>query len=444
MPAKEAKSSARPRVLGNVDHLGSDVAVKKWEAPDAAELVETPDVPENGGRGWELEAPGQPQEKLPEGVAEDSTHAFIFRHPQETAAVLRTILRSAEVGSSDGPLAGMSARQLVAAFLRTTGQRIGSRVVGHLDPEEQMMAVQGIALEGEATRQAGMHVLEQVRQRIISGDYVDRGGREFATGLLQRAFGAGRARTIVSRALDGDEVDLDPIHRLGAEVLASFISHEHPQSIAMILLQLDPPKAAGVISRLPEQLQGDVAYRMATSAEVAPEIVARVWESFTATLQCADNAVGGSQSEDESATAGRRLHHVAQMLNWSGASPERTVLNHLDATDPQLAEAVRSLMFTFADLIKLPEHELGILAREIDQHDLVISLKAAGENLREKLLRTLSEQARNDVREQLDSIGPMRLGEVEEAQLRIVQKTRQLEEQGKVTLVRGDAGEPFV
>ena len=448
MAAKEVQVDSGHSLLGNKDHLGSEAKVKKWEAPTLAQVDKMPALPESAERGWDTEElvtdADVEQEQLPEGVAESSTHAFVFRHACQAAAVLRTILRGEEVGA-DGPLAGMTARQMVAAFLRTLGERIGSRVIGHLDPDEQVATVQGIAHDAETTRQTDMHVLEQVRQRIVSGDYIDRGERGFATRLLKRAMSDGQARNIVDRALGVEEPVADPFPGFTAEVLALFVCHEHPQTIALILGQLDSTRAAEVISRLPEAIQGDVAYRMATSEVVSPGAVERALEGFEHGLRCSDGPFAGPRTQHEKATArSRRLKAVADILNRCSSSSEGTVLNHLDSQDPELADEVRNLMFTFGDIVMMTDRDIQVLLREIEQKDLVVALKAAEEEFKEKLLRNLSEQVRNEIREEMEFIGPMRLADVDEVQLRIVQQVRQLEEQGKVTIVRGDSDEQFV
>jgi flagellar motor switch protein FliG len=135
---------------------------------------------------------------------------------------------------------------------------------------------------------------------------------------------------------------------------------------------------------------------------------------------------------------------VADLLNLTGSSVEKNVLDAMDAQAPEVAEAVRNLMFVFNDISKLTDRELQLLMRETDQKDLVIALKAANPQAAEKLLSNMSERVRTFVVDELKFLGPMRLSEVEEVQLRIVQKVRQLEEKGQLTIVRGDADDSFV
>ena len=135
---------------------------------------------------------------------------------------------------------------------------------------------------------------------------------------------------------------------------------------------------------------------------------------------------------------------IADILNLTGSSVEKSVLDNMDAHDPEVAEAVRNLMFVFGDLVKLTDREIQTLMREVDQNDLVVALKTASEELKNKILGNMSERVRNFITEEMEFLGPMRVSEVEEVQLRIVQQVRQLEEQGQITIVRGDTDDQFV
>ena len=132
------------------------------------------------------------------------------------------------------------------------------------------------------------------------------------------------------------------------------------------------------------------------------------------------------------------------MLNLTGSSVEKSVLDNIDAQDPEVAETVRNMMFVFDDVSTLTDREIQTVLREVEQKDLVIALKAASEDVKEKILGNMSDRVRNFIEEEMEFLGPMRLSEVEEVQLRIVQKIRQLEEQGQVNIVRGATQDTFV
>ena len=446
MAANEMKANARGRILGNKNRLDVGSAVQRWIAPSAAQVDQLPEQPEAAERGWPVEVSVRPwrppQEELPWDTAEDSIHAFIFHHLQETSSVLRTMLGAEETGAADGPLAGLTARQMVSAFLHALNEGVRVRLTGYLRHDELVAVVQGIAEDAVPTHQTGMHVLEQVRQRILTGDYLAGSGRGLASQLLERRMGKGRARVILDRTFGTFEPQLDVLDGVSSAALAPFISPEHPQTIALILRQLPAELAAGVISRLPEQVQADVAVRMATSELVSPATLKRVWEGFIDTVRGTES--GDPWNQHDLAIARERcVKTVADMLNFAPASSERAVLNHLDAVD-SLGDAVRNIMFTFADIIKLSDREMQIVLRQTSKEELVVAFKSAEVALIEKFLSNMSERVRDEVREEMAAIGPMRLSEIEEVQLRIVQKVRQLEEQGEVVIVHGHCGDPFV
>ncbi|MCC7265671.1 MAG: hypothetical protein IT369_24450 [Candidatus Latescibacteria bacterium] len=218
--------------------------------------------------------------------------------------------------------------------------------------------------------------------------------------------------------------------RLGqapAQQIAPMLAHEHPQTLALILSQLEPAKAAGILHHLPEGLQADVAYRIATMENVPPA----TFDTLRASLELGLRAILGSDLE----AGGPKV--LADLLNLSGASTEKRVLEQMDAQKPEIAEAVRNLMFVFADIARMTDHDIQVLLREVDQKDLVMALKGAGEELTERFLSNMSAQVRTFITEEMQFIGSVRQSEVDETRLRIVQQVRQLEERGQVKIVRG-------
>jgi flagellar motor switch protein FliG len=181
-------------------------------------------------------------------------------------------------------------------------------------------------------------------------------------------------------------------------------------------------------------MQADVAFRIATMENITPATLKEIEVALELSLR---DMLGGNQD-----VGGPRV--VADMLNLTGSSVEKNVLDQMDGQDPEIAEAVRNLMFTFADINKLTDRELQILLRELDQKDLVIALKAAEEELKDKILGNLSERVRQFITDEMEFLGPMRLSEVEEVQMRVVRQVRRLEEQGQVTIARGDTDDTFV
>lgn len=203
-------------------------------------------------------------------------------------------------------------------------------------------------------------------------------------------------------------------------LLAMYLSREEPKSIGLVLSHLDALLSASVLNKLPEEMQGDVILYMASGnfdESVSQEVNAILLKEIL-------NAAGGPKI-------------AALLLNETGRSAERRVLEHLNAQDPKLAEDVRNQMFTFDDIAKMPNREIQIILKAVDEKNLVIALMGASEEMLNRICANLSEETRNKIEEQMESSKPILTSDVEEVQLRIVQTVRQLEEEGKVTIVRG-------
>ena len=214
-----------------------------------------------------------------------------------------------------------------------------------------------------------------------------------------------------------------------------FISEEHPQIISLILSQLDSTQAAGVLNGLPEELQSDVAFRIAQMDNISPQTLRELEDSLAHELQA---ILSGQITEIGDPKA------VAEILNSTGRSTEKAVLERLDAQDPELAEEVRNQMFVFDDISNLTDREIQMILREVDSKDLAVALKGASEEMQDRVLSNMSERVGTMLREEMQFSGPTRMSDVEEVQLRIVQTVRQLEEAGQVTVVRGDTSDVFV
>ena len=330
--------------------------------------------------------------------------------------------------------AEIPAMQKVGILFVALGQETAGEVMKFLTDYEIEEITQALANLKNVSVEQQDKVMEEFEQHLLAGERVSSGGMDFARGALERAVGPRKAEEILDRVASTVSSGFYILKNVAPEQVAPFISHEHPQTIGLILSQLDPAQGAGILAQLPERIQSDVAYRIATMENITPAILKEIEEALEAALR---DILGGNQD-----VGGPKV--VADILNLTGSSVEKNVLDQMDAQDPEVAESVRNLMFTFADISKLTDRELQVLLREVDQKDLVVALKTAEEELKDKILGNMSERVRTFITEEMEFLGPMRLSEVEEVQLRIVQQVRQLEDQGQVTLVRGDAAASFV
>ena len=422
--------------------MSADTAKKHQDIRPVVWPTEEPEVsppPERPVKHVEPEVSEAVDERpgLPAGVLEDSSHAFVYRHAGEAAAVVRTLIRRDEgAGTDQGPLVGMTTRQIVAALLSGLGVEVGGAVVGHLKyGEKDAEYVAGaLAAEPEATHATAMAALEMVRQRIVAGDYLIDGGPAYAHELLEAAHGGYRADRLMQRGTRTTEPRYYWLKQVPPERLAPFISHEHPQTQALILSQLDPMLSGAVLALLPERLQSDVSYRVATLQNVTPAALEEIDEALEHGLR---DVIGQSQM-----VGGPKV--LADTLNCAGAKAESNVLNQIDAQDPEVAESVRNMMFVFADLAKMTNRELGEVAGAVDAKVMATAMKVTEDQLRERILANAGESRRAEIQKEIDQLDALRLSQVEEAQLRVVQHTRQLEEHGKVTLVRGEPDDRII
>ena len=322
----------------------------------------------------------------------------------------------------------------IAIIMVALGEEISGEVMKHLSEYEVEEITQAIASLKSLSSDIVDRALEDFEQHLMAGEWVSQGGADFARAALERAVGPRKAQEILERVTNKVSSGFYILKNVAAEQIAPFISHEHPQTVALILSQLDAPQASGILANLPERMQSDVAYRIATMENITPAIIKQIEESLESSLR---DILGGNQD-----VGGPKV--VADMLNMTGSSTEKNVLDRMDGQDPEVAEAVRNEMFIFEDIGKLTDREIQTLMRDVDQKDLVIALKAASNDLKDKVLGNMSEKVRTFITEEMEFLGPMRLSEVAEVQLRIVQQVRQLEEQGQITIVRGDADDTFV
>ena len=333
-----------------------------------------------------------------------------------------------------GEEAELPMMQKVAILFVALGETVSGEVMKHLSDQEIEEITQAIAGLKNIHTEIMDSVLEEFEQSLLAGDWISNGGLDYARQMLVRGLGEGKAQEILDRVSSRVTSGFYMLKNVAADQIAPFISNEHPQTIALILSQLDSAQAAGIIAQLPERLQPDVAYRVATMENISPNVIQEIEESLEQSLR---DILRGNEE-----VGGPKV--VADILNLTGSTVEKNVLEQMDGQDPEVAESVRNLMFVFEDIVKLTDREIQALLGEVDQKDLVVALKGASEDLKEKLLGNMSARVRTFITEELEFQGPMRLSEVEEVQLRIVQQVRQMEEQGQITIMSGDSDDAFV
>lgn len=321
--------------------------------------------------------------------------------------------------------------------MASLGPQAASQVLGALTETEIEQLTLDLANLGTIDSELREAVMEEFHQMILANRYVTQGGIEHARTLLEAALGPERALEILARLQSNlQDVPFVFLKKADPGQIISFIQDEHPQTIALILAHLDPAVAAVVISALPQQVRSDVVLRIATMDRTAPDIVReveRVLERKMASVFSQGFTFAGGVKD------------VAEILNRTDRATEKAIMADLSERDPELADEIGRLMFTFEDLIHVEDSGIQKALREIEQKDLALALKAANEEVTQKILKNMSERAREMIKEEMEYMGPVRLRNVEEAQQKIVGVIRRLEESGEIIIAgRGGGAEDEV
>ena len=257
-------------------------------------------------------------------------------------------------------------------------------------------------------------------------------GRDFVLSTL----GEERAKTVLGQlsVLEGSRT-LEALELVDPRTLANFLVNEHPQTVALILAHLESNKKCEVLKRLPESIQTEVVLRIANLDFISPNLIAQVDEVLKqelATLGSIDTQqLGGVQP-------------IAEMLNVMDKTSEQNIMARVEEKDPQLAEEIRKLMFVFEDIIYIDDRGMQMLLKDVSNDKLVIALKSAPEEIRDKIFRNISQRAAQLLKEDLEAMGPVRLTDVEVAQQEIVNVAKRLETEGKIIISRGGEADALV
>jgi flagellar motor switch protein FliG len=323
-----------------------------------------------------------------------------------------------------------------AILMISLGSELAANVLKHCDEadiERVTLAIFNMQTIPAAVRDA---VVDECLELTKTSAAVLDGGEEYARELLTRTFGSQHAIEFLER-LAGKSLErpFEFLDTVDPAQLASSLANEHPQTIALILCYLTPKKVAAVLANLDEELQSEVAARIATMDRISPDIVSEVQTGLR-------RKMASFLAREYSSIGG--VNFLVRVLNQVDRSTERAILENLERLDPSMAEAVRRNMFVFEDIVQLDDRSIQRVLREVDSRDLVLALKGSNEEVRQAVFRNLSSRAAQTLREDLEALGPVRLRNVEEAQQRIVNVIRKLEEAEEIVIARGSQDELIV
>ncbi len=278
--------------------------------------------------------------------------------------------------------------------------------------------------------------LQEFYELCLAQNYISDGGIDYARQVLEKAFGAPKANQMISHITESLHVhSFEFLRKADPKHLLSFIQNEHPQTIALILLYTTAEQAAAVLSELPREKQVDVAMRIATMDRTSPQIVKEVetvLERKLSTLTSASlTELGGVKS-------------VAEILNRVDRSTEQTILEEFHKVNPELSEEVKRRLFVFEDIVYIDARGIQRFLREINTKDLALALKGANQDVADLIMNNMTKRMQDTVKEDIEYLGPVRVSEVEEAQQKIVQVIRKLEETNEIVINRGGKDEILV
>lgn len=335
--------------------------------------------------------------------------------------------------ASGSAVTGLGVRK-AAILLIQMGKDRAAQVMSHLsDAEVEGISAEIARLDSVSASETGL-VLSEFHDLATAHAHITQGGFNFAKQLLEQSLGPERAKEIMERLHAASvQMPFQFLHRADPAQLRGFIADEHPQVIALVLAYMAADKASLLLSGLPAHQQAVVAHRIAVMDRTSPEIVRTVEtileRKLSSMLQPAEvSRVGG-------------VDPLVNIINRSDRPTERQIVEGLEGLDAALADEVKSRMFMFEDIVGLDDRSVQQVLRQVDTAELALALKGVSESVRAKITSNLSERAAENLLDEVEMLGAVRLAQVEEAQQGVIRTIRQLEEQGQIMVRRGNDDE---
>ncbi|AHG87723.1 flagellar motor switch protein FliG [Gemmatirosa kalamazoonensis] len=331
----------------------------------------------------------------------------------------------------------ISGRQKIAIVCMAVGAEAAAKLTSGLSPDEAELVTYEIARMDRVAPETMEAVLTEWLESTLGVASLTTGGLEYAKEVLEKAYGRQRADSIMRR-ISSQIADTAGLHRLrkaDPQQLATTLRGEHPQTAALVLAHLDTQHTAAILRELPTSFGGEVIFRMARMEKVAPEMLQLIERALSSEADL-------NFSQGMSAAGGPAA--VANVLNLVSGTLEKELLEGVSERDASLCEQIKNLMFVFEDLAGLDDKSLQRLLREIEAKQLALALKAASDDLRDKIMSAMSQRAVGALKEEMEFMGPVKMRDVEAAQAVIVTQVRKLEESGEIVLTSGNGDDVLV
>ena len=330
----------------------------------------------------------------------------------------------------------ISGVQKAAVLLIALGPEKSSMIFKHLKEEEIEELTLEIANTRSITPQLKDDVINEFYEVCLAQQYIAEGGIGYAKELLEKALGSEKAMDVIGKLTASLQVKpFEFVRKADASQILNFIQDEHPQTIALILSYLSPQQSAIIIGSLAPDRQADVAKRVAVMDRTSPDVikeVERVLETKLSSLVNQDYTVVGG------------VDAVVEILNAVDRGTEKHIMETLEIEDPELADEIRKKMFVFEDILLLDDRAIQRVLRDVDNNDLAIALMGSNEQVQAVIFNNLSKRLAAMIKEDMEFMGPVRMKDVEEAQQKIVNIIRKLEDSAEIIISRGGGDEIVV
>jgi len=323
-----------------------------------------------------------------------------------------------------------------AVILMSLGKEQAATVMKFLTESEVKKLSRAFMTVQEVNRDIQKQVAVEFQNMLRAAEKMVVDGREFAKDVIGAAFGGDAGDSILEYITGSRKEPLSALmNDIPGNIVDNFIQSEHPQTMAFLLTKMTPEMAAELLAKMPEEMQTDVLVRITQLDHVKGDVIDEVREVLRTQLRGvsmgAEEEIGGPKS-------------CADILNFVDRNNEERILAEIEEMYPEMAEEIRNLMFTFEDVSKIDDRSVQTILKEVPRDQLVLALKTASEDLRSLLFRNISQRAAEMLKDDLDSLGPTKLKDVEKAQQGIVDVVRRLEAEGKITIASGSADDVLV
>ncbi len=312
-----------------------------------------------------------------------------------------------------------------AILMMTLGEAEAGSVLKFLAPKDVQKVSAAMVSLGNLSREQIAEVLEEFHDNVSEKTTIGMGSSAYIRNMLTSALGSHKAAGLLDRILhNSDTAGIDSLKWMEPHTIVDLIQGEHPQIIATILVHLEPDQASSILNLMVERLRNDVMLRIATLDGVQPIALHELNEVFSKLLSGAANKKftrGGAKT-------------AAEILNFSGTTNEASIIENVRSVDPELAQKIQDQMFVFENLLTVDDRAIQLILREIQSESLIVALKGASEEIREKVLKNMSQRAGETLREDLEAKGPVKLSEVEAEQKEILKVARRLSDEGLISL----------